>query len=308
MMVANYVLIDYENVQPDILPLVDCQQMHVIVFIGAGQKSVPCDLAAAMQRMGKRASYIRSVGKGPNALDFHIAFYLGALAARDPAAFFYIVSKDKGYEPLIQHLQSLKINVRLVADVRDLPIVEKFRSSPPPSSLAPARDPNSLPSAGTPSVARMERNGHPGVPSTPAHGANATNGVASITADGASAQRSHDEQMRTILARLQRHPSTRPGRVDALRNYIHTLFGQRLTRSEVDFIVARMQRAQLIAIDEHQRITYHLSDHATAHDDHTAAASLHESGAPIDGSDHATAHDDHTAAASLHESGAPIDG
>ncbi len=84
----NYVLIDYENVQPDLMPLLSETNIYVIIFVGAAQKSVPVDFAAAMQRLGSRATYIKLSGNGSNALDFHIAFYLGVLAVRDSAAYF----------------------------------------------------------------------------------------------------------------------------------------------------------------------------------------------------------------------------
>ena len=48
-MTARYVLIDYENVQPKDLALLDGQPVHVIVFLGASQKSVPTELAMALQ-------------------------------------------------------------------------------------------------------------------------------------------------------------------------------------------------------------------------------------------------------------------
>jgi len=66
----NYVLIDYENVQPDLMPLLSETNIYVIVFVGAAQKSVPVDFAAAMQRLGSRATYIKLSGNGSNALDF----------------------------------------------------------------------------------------------------------------------------------------------------------------------------------------------------------------------------------------------
>lgn len=62
-----------------------------------------------MQRLGRRATYVKLSGNVSNALDFHIAFYLGVLAVRDSAAYFHIISKDTGYDPLIQRLRARDI-------------------------------------------------------------------------------------------------------------------------------------------------------------------------------------------------------
>lgn len=105
------VLIDLESVQPDSLPGVDSADVHLMVFVGANQAKVPLGLAMAMQRMGERAEYVHMSGQGPNALDFHMAFYMGQLAAVHPSAVFHVISKDKGFDPLVQHLESRRIAV-----------------------------------------------------------------------------------------------------------------------------------------------------------------------------------------------------
>jgi hypothetical protein len=53
--------------------------------------------------------YIEISGNGKNALDFHIAYYVGSLAAAHPEACFHVISGDTGFDPLIQHLAVNKI-------------------------------------------------------------------------------------------------------------------------------------------------------------------------------------------------------
>ena len=101
---TNYVLIDYENVQPEVLPGLDADHFKVLLFVGANQAKLSFDIVSAMQRLGTRAEYIKIAGNGSNALDFHIAFYIGHLAAQDQTGYFHIISKDTGFDPLIQHL------------------------------------------------------------------------------------------------------------------------------------------------------------------------------------------------------------
>ena len=130
-MATNYVLIDFENVQPKNLELLTTHPFKVFVFVGASQTKVSFDLADSMQLLGNNARYIKIAGNGQNALDFHVAFYVGELAAKDEGAHFYIISKDKGFDPLIKHLKSRKISVQRVKDLAEIP---PLRVSPTTSS------------------------------------------------------------------------------------------------------------------------------------------------------------------------------
>lgn len=123
-MKPNYVLVDYENVQPEAISALDKEHFKVIVFVGATQSKVAYEVAIAMQKLGDRAEYIKISGNGPNALDFHIAFYIGRISSIEPDAYFHIVSKDTGFDPLIAHLKSLKIPVHRSKDVNEIPIVK----------------------------------------------------------------------------------------------------------------------------------------------------------------------------------------
>ena len=118
---TNYVLIDFENVQPKNLELLTKHPFKVFVFVGASQTKVSFDLADSMQLLGNNAKYIKIAGNGQNALDFHVAFYLGELAAKDKDAHFYIISKDKGFDPLIKHLKEKEISVQRVKDLAEIP-------------------------------------------------------------------------------------------------------------------------------------------------------------------------------------------
>ena len=133
---TNHVLIDYESIQPEQLAPLDADHFRVTVFVGATQARLPFELAAAMQRLGSRAEYVKISGTGPNALDFHIAFYIGRLSAADPGTFFHDVSKDTGFDPLIQHLKSLKIFATRVADILDIPAVRAAITKTPEERLA----------------------------------------------------------------------------------------------------------------------------------------------------------------------------
>jgi len=133
---TNYVLIDYENVQPEVLSVLNNEHFKVIVFVGANQTKVTFEAAAALQQMGSKAEYIKISGNGSNALDFHIAFYIGQLAAIDPTAYFHIISRDTGFDPLIQHLKVKKVFAARSRDVSDIPMVKVTNSKSQVEKLA----------------------------------------------------------------------------------------------------------------------------------------------------------------------------
>ena len=133
---TNYVLIDYENVQPAALSVLEKEHFKVIVFVGASQSKVAFDVAASLQRLGPNASYVKISSNGSNALDFHIAYYIGQLAAAEPDAYFHIISKDTGFDPLIAHLKSKKVFACRSRDVGEMPIVKVANSKSPPEKLA----------------------------------------------------------------------------------------------------------------------------------------------------------------------------
>ena len=120
----NYVLIDYENVQPKNLELLASDEFKVLVFVGQSQAKIPFDLADSMQLLGKDARYIKITGNGQNALDFHITYYVGELVAKEPDAYFHIISRDKGFDPLIQHLKSRKIRIQREKDLGEIPLLQ----------------------------------------------------------------------------------------------------------------------------------------------------------------------------------------
>jgi len=122
--VLNYVLIDLENVQPNNLSILAGHDFRVLVFVGEKQTKISFDLAVAIQGLGADLEYIKINGNGPNALDFHIAFYIGELSKSHENSYFHIISKDRGFDPLIRHLKSRKIRAQRHKDVADIPLLK----------------------------------------------------------------------------------------------------------------------------------------------------------------------------------------
>ena len=119
-MAKKYILIDYENVKAvDLEPIFD-KPYHLMVFVGASQTRISTDFAMQVQSL-RAAEYVRISGNGHNALDFHIAYMIGRLAEREPDASFHIVSKDRGFDPLINYIKGRNTKITRVADLYEIP-------------------------------------------------------------------------------------------------------------------------------------------------------------------------------------------
>lgn len=125
-----YFLIDFENVQPKALDRLRPGAARIKVFLGQHQTRLMLELVQALQPFGADAQYIAITGSGPDAVDFHIAFYIGRLAAAEPGAAFNIISKDRGFDPLVRHLNALGIRCQRLAEI---PVAE---DAPPLASPA----------------------------------------------------------------------------------------------------------------------------------------------------------------------------
>ncbi|MEW4487040.1 PIN domain-containing protein [Thalassoglobus sp. JC818] len=117
----HYVLIDFENTQPNCLDVLKKGNFRVIVFVGATQKKISIEFVQSMQEFGDAAQYITISGAGANALDFHIAFYVGELASQYPKAHFHIISRDTGFDPLVTHLKGRKLRVARRRELSEIP-------------------------------------------------------------------------------------------------------------------------------------------------------------------------------------------
>lgn len=122
-MSTNYILIDFENVQIADLSALNNENFRVIVFVGERQTKILFETASSLQPFGDKVKYVKIAGNGPNALDFHIAFYLGQLTMSEHDTDFHIISKDHGFDPLIQHLKAKNISISRLNGIKEIPQV-----------------------------------------------------------------------------------------------------------------------------------------------------------------------------------------
>ncbi len=231
----HFVLSDFENVQFKDIGSLRPGECRIKLFIGQAQTKMSVELFEALRPFGTDADVVRISGSGPNALDFHIAFYLGRLAAEFPAARFSIISGDTGFDPLIKHLANQNITCERLGKI--------------PTATAP----KPLPSARKAAVAKVEvstaKKAAPKnvvvtvLPASPAK--------LSVTAAEANTSSRADE----VLKRLKGMASSRPTRAATLQSSIKSFFKPALNDKQVAAVIQSLTDSRKILVDG-TRVTY----------------------------------------------------
>lgn len=233
-MATAYVLIDFENVQPKELGAFGGGGFKVMVFVGPSQPSIPVGLASALQALGHAGSYVHVEGRGPNALDMHIAYYTGRLAVSDPGAVFHIISRDRDYDPLILHLKGQNIACTRWKSVAEIHAARTSVPLPAPAPKVAAK-----PVKAVPKVAAAK---------APAKVAKPPKVVAKAAAG----------RVDGVIQNLEKRARARPATVKALTSTIKSLYRDDITDKEVAVIVEELKLRGVIAVDG-DKVTYQLS-------------------------------------------------
>jgi hypothetical protein len=107
-----HVLVDFENVQPTFEEVAKLAPGLSEVWLFHG----PHQIKLADQFKGAHAGVIPvPISKtGKNSLDFHLSFYLGYVAAKNPNGRLMVIANDKGYDPMIVHAKALGFETRRI--------------------------------------------------------------------------------------------------------------------------------------------------------------------------------------------------
>lgn len=208
-MKTNYILIDYENVQAKSLALLKGEQFQVRIFLGPGNTKLPVELVLAMHELGERADYVILETPGANALDFHIAYYLGVLATNDPTGCFHIISKDTGFDPLIKHMKARKISVTRSISIEQIPCL-----IPPPINGKSAKD-----------------------------------NAAAADQNNSSAKISIDESIKIIVKNLIKQKASKPGTPKTLISTIHAKCGKDTLTADIEAVYKGLISRGYIKVD-----------------------------------------------------------
>lgn len=118
-MPKNLLLVDYENVRKLDLSVLD-ESFRAIIFVGASQNPPRAATNKATAHRFTRVDFQKIEGNGKNALDFHIALELGRILETAPDTVCTVMSGDKGFDPLLLHLNRNGLTCRRVNGMDDL--------------------------------------------------------------------------------------------------------------------------------------------------------------------------------------------
>ena len=225
----KHLLIDFENVQPQNLDNLPTDGIHIWLFIGVQHKMLPVSLVKSLLRFGERAHLVQLQKTGKNALDFYLSYYLGQITATDPEAQIGILSRDGGYDVLVEHIlenQQAKGIVRL-ANIDEVQH-QKITAAPPPALL--------------------ENNTQPETDPKP--------------------QQSLAPYFQAALAALRRPDAFRPSRLHNLqknlrKHILRDLFTDKTEEESVittNAVINKLKAQNFISIDEQEAVSYHISD------------------------------------------------
>lgn len=252
----TYLLIDLENVHPaaEDISLVRGAEFRVRIFHGPHQNKFDAEMVKAMQPLGDHLEFVQCDRNGRNALDFHVAFYLGRLVQECEAAAslegnrarFFVVSKDAGFDALLDHIRSLGYEAARVAGLREALFGDVVRSvvatmepapivAPPPRKVATAKSATEVkkPSVAvvkSAKTASAKKEPTPSKPATP------------------------DPWVR-VLENLRDHPNNRPTTLAALERHLSTIVGKQAAPEVVKNLIARLEQ-EGIAVVRGKKIEY----------------------------------------------------
>ena len=118
-MPEKLILVDFESVQTFDISCLD-ETYRGVIFVGANQAPPKAARKPSTAHRFARVDFMRIEGTGKNALDFHIAFHLGRIFETSPSTACVVLAKDKGYDPLLRHLNMSGMNCRRVESLNDL--------------------------------------------------------------------------------------------------------------------------------------------------------------------------------------------
>lgn len=227
-------LVDFENVQQvDLKGLDDSYQ--VVIFVGTNQRNIPFDLVTNAQELGGRIEWQRIGGEGRNALDFFIAYYLGRVMERPNRPECIVLSKDRGFEPLLKYLNAAGMTCRRINSMAEL-------------HLAHAAAPTVRTQVQRPQVQRQPAQ-RPQVQRQPAQRQQAQRSEGRGSASGEK----RVLRVVEVLSRLDK--KARPRKRQTLAQSISSMFQRRLSKQDVDRVIEEMLVMKLVS-ESNGVITY----------------------------------------------------
>lgn len=278
---GTHVLLDYENVQPsdaELRALVpDAGQ--VWVFHGPHQREVEKRFAS----FGAGATAVPISKTGKNALDFHLSFYMGYIASRNPESAMVVVANDKGYEPMLEHAKAMGFVVRRQPHGKVKPPAKKAAAKKVAAKKVPVKKVAAKKAVAKPAVAKQPvakkvaasavtaKKAEPARKSapaekvapatggtTPAERANsaATVAVVQPASPASSAQPLSEAVVKRMVEGLRKMGANRPPKLASLRRALKPLLGALVSEQAIALSVERLLADGVVTIDPQGVVRY----------------------------------------------------
>ena len=102
---THYIFVDFENIHEVQLDLIENKPVVVVLVLGERHKKLSVDLVKQLLKYPAQVRLVEAGLSGRNALDFVLAYLIGVQSTTDRAGHFHILSRDKGFNALIEHLK-----------------------------------------------------------------------------------------------------------------------------------------------------------------------------------------------------------
>jgi NTP pyrophosphatase (non-canonical NTP hydrolase) len=284
---GTHVLLDYENVQPsdaELRALVpDVGQ--VWVFHGPHQREVEKRFAS----FGTGATAVPISKSGKNALDFHLSFYMGYIASRNPDSKMVVVANDKGYEPMLEHAKAMGFVVRRQPHGEVKAPVKKAAAKKVAAKKAPAKKAAPKKAVAKPAAATQpaaKKAAAKAVPAkqlapakksapakkvaakAPAPAAKGAPVVAPVVAKGVAAKSAvlvpdSAATLKKLTDSLRKMGDKRPTKPASLWRSLKSFLGVSATEEAAEVALARLIEAGVVKVDSVKGASYPMFDAAT---------------------------------------------
>lgn len=199
--------------------------MSFTLMMGAKQTKLDTDLVERSVEHAASVKLVRMKSSAKDAVDFALAYYLGQAVLAEPGGCFHVISKDGGYDPLIEHLRERQIKVYRHGSCADLAF-----GWPGKTETKKAVKKKAVKKKATAKKAVGENVGPVGV------------------------------WTERVVENFEDHPKARPGRRKTLATKVGNLIKQAAEGEEVEAVIERMVSEGLVEIDEKGRVEYFLRE------------------------------------------------
>jgi hypothetical protein len=217
---VNHLFVDFENVTAIDLAMIGNRSVTFTLLLGPLQKKLDAIIVEKLLQHGTSVQLVRLTSAGRNALDFVLVYYLGCAVAASPTDSFHIISKDKGFDPLIEHLRSKQILAcrHDGFDALHFPDTAESKATTPRTRTAEAKS-HSKPKHLPPSAGELESR---------------------------------------AIEHLRQPSTKRPRTRVKLENYLYARFGRSIGADKVSALVDGIGQLGLLCIDDQGGVKYYL--------------------------------------------------